>query len=196
MKYQNNRYQDSCRLAMYGSDIMEEWITFTYYKMNINLTDMVWEPSPKTTFFTASTWTNDYFLYLYNKVGKDFKWWYCNYMDTQELTDYLDINNNKTFYTLLDNGEPSGFAIVKYDDSWDCNLEYFGLMPQSMGKGLGTKFLLDVMQQTRLTRKNMWLYTTSLDGSAALPNYQKCGFKIVEKKIVQEYYPIHTLQKC
>lgn len=194
MKYNISKFEGISRLGMYGKEFMEDWITYSYYRMAADLEKMEWSNVHRTRYILANSWSKDYFLYLYNRVGKDYRWWYGNYMDDNELEEYLTNPIGRTFITLMDNGEPAGFGIIKFEDSWDCNLEYFGIVKQSMGKGLGKKFLLDVMQYARLTRKKMWLYTTSLDSPAALPNYQSCGFKIIEKKLVQEYYPIHSLQ--
>ena len=183
-------YQGPAKYAMYGREFMQEWYTYTYYKLEADLTQ-VWHAKPYTTYVTAGSWTVDYFLYLYNKVGKDYKWGYFNWRAHDNISQWL--NDKKSLVTLLVGGEPSGFAIVKWEDNKSSNLEYFGLMDHVHGRGLGKKFLADVMRDARYARNRMWVYTTSSDHPAALPTYQKCGFKIVEQKLVAEYYPITCL---
>lgn len=180
-------YQGPAKYAMYGQEFMQEWFTYTYYKLSADLARN-WHTAPYTTYITSSTWTVDYFLYMYNKIGKDYKWWYFNWKDNHEISEY--VTEKKSFITLLVDSEPSGFAIVKNELGDSCNLEYFGLMQHVHGQGLGKKFLLDVMRLARYTRSNMWVYTTDLDHPAALPTYKTCGFKILQEKSVSEYYPI------
>lgn len=183
-------YYGPAKYAMFGKHIMQEWFTYTYYKLESDL-NRIWHPTPFTTYNVSNSWTADYFLYLYNKIGKPYKWWYFNYKDKKEVEDYC--KERKAFFTLMLNGEPSGFAIVKNDLGDSCNLEYFGLMSHVHGQGLGKKFLLDVMRQARYTRTKMWVYTTDLDHQAALPTYKSCGFKVLHEKAVSEYYPITVI---
>jgi hypothetical protein len=183
-------YQGPAKYAMYGQEFMQEWFTYTYYKLSATL-NRAWDLTPCTTLTVSPKWTPDYFLYMYNKVGKDYKWWYFNWKEPKEVEEYLQ--EKKAFITLLVDGEPSGFAIVKNEDDDSCNLEYFGLMNHVHGRGLGKKFLLDIMRLASYSRNNIWVYTTDLDHPAALPTYKSCGFKVLQEKLVSEYYPITVI---
>ena len=56
---------------------------------------------------------------------------------------------------------------------------YFGLLPGFVGRGLG-KFLLTQAVERAWARgaARVWLHTSSLDHTSALPNYLSRGFSI------------------
>jgi GNAT superfamily N-acetyltransferase len=56
-------------------------------------------------------------------------------------------------------------------------LSYFGLMPDFIGRGLGT-WLLGTAIETAWARpiERLWVHTNTLDHPRALPNYQRQGF--------------------
>ena len=56
-------YQGPAKYAMYGQEFMQEWFSYTYYKLSANL-NKTWHQLPYTTYTVSSTWTVDYFLYL------------------------------------------------------------------------------------------------------------------------------------
>lgn len=188
MKYINGHYQGPYRLAMYGKDIIEEWISYDYWKLSIDLTTVTVVNPPSTTMLISKKWTKDYLLYLYNKVGNDYSWWYMNYSNADELDEFL--SGDKSFITLISNGEPAGFCVINFDTN---NVEYFGLLPNFIGLGLGKTFLLDCVNHARHRTNTLWLYTTDLDHPRALSTYMSVGFKIIEARTVSEYYPVFSL---
>ena len=71
---------------------------------------------------------------------------------------------------------------------------YFGLFPEATGRGLGGVLLSEALRQawalgSRWTQlpavSRVWLHTCSLDGPAALPNYQARGLKIYRTEVEQ-----------
>lgn len=187
MIYSNAHYQGPYRLAMYGKDIIEKWISYDYYKLCIDLNTFQ-QSHPSTDILISDKWTKDYLLYLYNKVGRDYSWWYMNYMENVELDAFL--SGNKSFITLISNGEPAGFCIINFDNN---NVEYFGLLPDFINQGLGKSFLKDCVSHACCRTKKLWLYTTNFDHPRALAIYKSIGFNIIEHRHVSEYYPVHCL---
>jgi len=192
MAYDNLVYNGPHRLAMYGKNIIEEWCEYTNYILDIDLSTL--DRSPQlinSTIVESTSWTTEYFLYLYNTVGKDYKWWYYNYKEADYLKDYLN-HADRLYLTLLYNGEPSGMSIIFYDkDTNTSNLEYFGLCPNAIGKKIGREFLHDsIIKETRCNQ--MWVYTGSYDHPAALPNYKAVGFTLRDVKPTQEYIPLYV----
>ena len=63
---------------------------------------------------------------------------------------------------------------------------YFCLLPHAVGRGLG-KFLLTraVERAWDLGATRVWLHTSSLDHSSALPNYLGRGFSIWKQETYQ-----------
>jgi len=193
-RYNGPTYVGPCKYV--SKPTHQTWISYTYYRLEADLKDYLDTSvllSRNESIIFAPSWTNEYFLFLYNTVGKNHKWWYMNYESTEKLTEYL-TSNKKQYMTLMDEGQPAGFAIIKHDIDKEkpANLEYFGLMPHAIGKGLGKKFLHDCLVYSNA--KYMWLYTTSFDHPAARPAYQKAGFDIVERRNVSEYYPTEVIE--
>lgn len=181
---------------MIYTDIEET--SYVYYRLTIDLRNVDIFSRDNGAIHVARCWPVDYFLWLYNTIGRDYKWWYYNYKTDAELHDYLN-NNTKEYITLMHDGMPAGMAIIKYDHSGgqidkdeNCNLEYFGLLPHAIGKGVGKKFLYNCVQRAAIRADNMWVYTTSFDHPAALTTYKSVGFQITERKTVSEYFP----QQC
>lgn len=174
--------------------------SYTYYKLIASLSDVdIFSSYRNAHIFVARSWTPEYFLWCYNTIGHDYKWWYFNYKTDLELYEYLN-DPTREYLTFMNEGKPSGMAIIKYEDdpaglpSLDdidsmCNLEYFGLFPDSIGKRVGKQFLDSCLTQAALRATTMWVYTTSLDHPAALRTYKSVGFQITERRIVYEYFP-------
>lgn len=175
--------------------------SYTYYKLIASLSDVdIFSSYRNAHIFVARSWTPEYFLWCYNTIGHDYKWWYFNYKTDLELYEYLN-DPTREYLTFMNEGKPSGIAIIKYEDDPAglpqamygiesmCNLEYFGLFPDSIGRGVGKQFLDSCLAQAALRATKMWVYTTSLDHPAALRTYKSVGFQITERRIVYEYFP-------
>jgi len=183
-----------------------EETSYTYYKLTVDLRDhdpFMIDRIMESNVHVARQWTPEYFLWLYNAVGRDYKWWYYNYKTDAELHDFLN-DPKKQYITLMHDGCPAGMAMIKYQtystvrrvvenfadpSNFNCNLEYFGLLPHAIGKGVGKKFLKYCLYLATQHADNMWVYTTSLDHPAALPTYKSVGFQLTEHRTVSEYLP-------
>ena len=78
-------------------------------------------------------------------------------------------------------GWPHGFFVLDGRAPRACDLAYFGLVPEAIGRGLGT-FLLQTalhMAWDRPGTARVTVNTNSLDHPRALPLYQKAGFEPV-----------------
>ena len=76
-------------------------------------------------------------------------------------------------------GWPHGFFVLDGRAPERCDLAYFGLVPEAIGRGLGT-FLLQTavhMAWDRPGTAQVTVNTNSLDHPRALPLYQKAGLR-------------------
>jgi GNAT superfamily N-acetyltransferase len=118
-----------------------------------------------------------YFLDLYRRVGQDYEWRDQLERPADELSAWLK-DPDVVLYTFLRAGWPNGFFVLDHRTPEICNLAYFGLVPEAMGRGLGT-FLLETavhMAWDRPGTLSVTVNTNSLDHPRALPLYQKAGF--------------------
>lgn len=127
-----------------------------------------------------------YFLSLYDAVGRDYEW--QDRFDQAE-NDPVALqafvrDPEVVIYTALGNGWPQGFFVLDWRESGICDLAYFGLVPQAVGKGFGRALL-----ETAIARgwaydgvEKMTVNTCTLDHPRALGLYQKLGFEPVERE--------------
>ncbi len=115
------------------------------------------------------------YRYYYFTAGAAYQWLDRMVMPEEELFSLVNQSNTR-IYVLMDNKTESGYAeIVNYGDYTE--LAYFGLFPQSIGKGLGKYFLQwSIAKAWSFHPKWIQVNTCALDHKNALPLYKKMGF--------------------
>lgn len=124
-----------------------------------------------------------YFLNMYDAVGAEYEWTDQHDKPVSEVRDFL-MDPSVTMYTLMRVGWPAGFFILDGRVAGECDLAYFGLVPEAVGLGLG-KYLLHtaILMGWELPGvTKMTVNTNSLDHPRALPLYQKAGFAPVRRE--------------
>jgi GNAT superfamily N-acetyltransferase len=124
-----------------------------------------------------------YFLCLYDAVGREHEWTDQHARSPGEIEAFLH-DPAVTLYTFVRAGWPHGFFVLDSRAPSRCNLAYFGLVPQALGRGLG-KFLVQTavhMAWDRPGTARVTVNTNSLDHPRALPLYQKAGFSAVRRE--------------
>ncbi len=122
---------------------------------------------------------------LYNEVGGPWLWWLRRVMPDELLARHLDSPAVATHVLTLD-GKPAGFFELERSSWPDVNLNYFGLMPDAIGQGLGMKLLRAAIDEAALMSapnraaagpaRRITVNTCTADHPRALPNYLKAGF--------------------
>jgi GNAT superfamily N-acetyltransferase len=117
-----------------------------------------------------------FYRYLYDTIGGPYLWVDRKKLSPEALGEIIHHPLNH-LYVLYVEGAPAGMAELDFRKEGTCNITYFGLMPQAIGKRLGYFFLYHVCQNAwarpiaRLT-----VNTCTLDHPRALPLYQRIGF--------------------
>lgn len=125
------------------------------------------------------TW---FFLGLYDAVGRDYAWEDMHDRSETELAAWL-ADSKTSLYTLMRQGWPHGFFLLDHRKKAVCNIAYFGLVPQAIGRGLG-RFLLQnavLMAWAMPGVEKLTVNTNTLDHPRALQTYQRCGFTPVRR---------------
>jgi len=123
------------------------------------------------------------FRFLYQEVGRAYHWTDRLQWDDRTVADYL-ADPDVSLWLLSWQELPAGyFELRRYPDR-SIEIAYFGLMPNSIGRGWG-KYLLTraVSAAWELGAERVWLHTCTLDHPAALPNYLKRGFRPVRREV-------------
>jgi len=125
----------------------------------------------------------DYFLYLYSAVGADYEW--TDWLDATRQQQEAFVSNPKVeLFTLLVDGWPGGFFALDTRRPGACDLAFFGLVPQAIGRGLSGWFLASAIHMgwDRAGVTRMTASTNTLDHPRALALYQRLGFVPVRRE--------------
>lgn len=114
--------------------------------------------------------------------GMDWLWFLRLDMPDTELQAILDDPNVQIF-TIQEDGCHKGLLELKFRDN-ACELAYFGLAPDLVGKGVG-RFLMNQAIRLAWGRDiaRFHLHTCTLDSVQALGFYLRSGFQAVGRKI-------------
>lgn len=124
-----------------------------------------------------------FFRYLYAEVGRRYHWLDRLGWSDEQLQARL-ADPKVTLWVLRVRGAPAGYFELERHDDGSCEIAYFGLLPEFLGRGLG-KHLLTVAAETAWSErpKRVWLHTCTLDDPAALPNYVRGGFRPFKSEV-------------
>lgn len=121
-----------------------------------------------------------YFLALYDAVGRDYEWrdrFEQAEHDPEALAAFVG-DPDVMLWTALADGWPQGFFQLDARLPGTCDLAYFGMVPDAVGKGLG-----GVLLKTAISTgwslpgvARMTVNTCTLDHPRALDLYQRMGF--------------------
>lgn len=152
-------------------------VTVTFLKMLERPT----EPAPKLPGnAVVRQWrapNNDAYRELQTKVGHPYLWWLRRVMPDAELAAILR-NPQLAIYMLYLDDEPAGFYELDAGHWPFINLNYFGLMPHAIGRGLGHAFLRHAIDNAWSGPiRGMTVNTCTADHPRALPAYERTGFR-------------------
>ncbi len=127
---------------------------------------------------------------LYDAVGAPWLWWLRRVMPDALLARHL-ASAEVALYVLWAGGELAGFFETDAGHWPDVNLNYFGLLPRFIGRGLGAPLLgaaVDSVFTGAAGLRGMTVNTCTADHARALPNYLAAGFQEVRR--AQEVWEI------
>ena len=144
-----------------------------YYKVDSSLKESL--------FLESIAPPTSYFLYLYRTVGKKYEWTDWLAAEKSVLEKFLS-NEEVILYSLVFDGAPRGFFVLDFREPFVCDLAYFGLFDEMIGKGFG-KLMMNRAFKIIVDRgeiRNITVNTNTLDHSNALPFYKKSGFNVLK----------------
>lgn len=127
----------------------------------------------------------DYYRSLYYAVGGDYHWLSRRKMSDEALAAIIGDPLDE-LHVLHADGQPAGFAELDRRQSNEIELVQFGLTRDYIGQGLGKWFLQWAVDKAwSYQPRRFWVHTCTLDHKAALPNYQKAGFKLYKQETIR-----------
>lgn len=122
-----------------------------------------------------------FYRYLQLRTGRQWHWVYRLRLDDDALSRIVHSDKTSISVLYLD-GAPAGFFELFRESSSTIDLAYFGLMPHAIGRGLGKWFLTQAVSSAWASKPaRVTVNTNALDHRAALPLYQRIGFRPVSQ---------------
>jgi GNAT superfamily N-acetyltransferase len=125
----------------------------------------------------------DWFRELLLRVGEEWLWFSRMRMSDAELAATIRSPLVEV-YALVQDGRDEGLLELDFRQSGQCELAFFGVTAKLIGTGAG-RWLMNRALELSWSRpvKRVWLHTRSLDHPAALPFYQRAGFRPFRRQI-------------
>lgn len=124
-----------------------------------------------------------YNRFLYSMVGEQWNWTDKLKWKDDEWREYVEDENLLT-YVAYYSGTPAGYFELKKEEEGNVKIEYFGLSPHFIGKGIGSHLLsCAIAEAWALGAKRIWVHTCSQDHPSALNNYKARGMKVYDTKV-------------
>ncbi len=113
---------------------------------------------------------------LFRKIGEDWMWFSRVVMPDEKLRSILAHECVRSF-ALHDGKEAVGILELDFRDDGQCELAFFGLAKQAMGKGLGRSLMDEALTAAwDQPIHRLWVHTCTFDSPDALPFYIRSGF--------------------
>jgi GNAT superfamily N-acetyltransferase len=125
---------------------------------------------------------------LYREVGERWHWRDRLAWSDERLAAYL-ADPRVEVWEITVGGETAGYFELRRERG-ETEIVYFGLVERFHGRGLGKHLLTEAVTRAwagGATR--VWLHTCTLDGPAALPNYEARGFRRVRSETYRTTIP-------
>jgi GNAT superfamily N-acetyltransferase len=129
--------------------------------------------------------TADSYRTLYRRVGEHWLWFSRLELSDSDLLQIIHDPKNRIWAVLDRRGIEVGILELDFRQAGQCEIAFFGLVPELAGKGHG-KWLMAMALQLGWGEsgvERMWVHTCTLDGPNALPFYQKSGFTAYQRQL-------------
>ena len=132
--------------------------------------------------------------FLYAAVGAQWWWHTRRVWDHEQWLAYLDRPDLETWVAYVA-GTPAGYFELERQQTGAVQIQYFGLLPEFIGHGLGGALLTAAVERAwDLGATRVWVHTCDLDHPQALKNYTARGFRLYRTVQDLEDLPDEPLQ--
>lgn len=122
------------------------------------------------------------YLAIYKAVGRDYLWNYRPGQSRAEIAALLAAPETR-LYLLYRGTETVGMAELDARDPKNVELVHFGLIPELLHQGIGSRFLQNILSLTwSAGPERIWLSTCGMDHPKAVPFYERAGFTLFKTK--------------
>jgi len=117
------------------------------------------------------------FRNLFRLVGQDIMWFSRLVLTDDALAAVIGDSRVESLVLMRD-GADIGLLELDFRQEGECELSFFGLVPEVVGTGLGRILMNEALSRAwsqPITR--LWVHTCSFDHPGALAFYQRSGFQ-------------------
>lgn len=126
----------------------------------------------------------DIYRALFRRVGEPWLWFSRLVMSDESLTAIIHDPAVEVYAVTDPRGIEVGLLELDFRKMPDCEIGFFGLVPQLNGKGMGRWLMAQAKSLAwRKGVERVWVHTCTLDSPAALGFYIKSGFVAVAREI-------------
>jgi GNAT superfamily N-acetyltransferase len=138
--------------------------------------------SPRLALMRAEKIPLHFYRYLYSAVGGSWLWVERLGLSDDALGQRVHRDGVEVF-VLYANGSPAGYYELDFTDAGSTRLVYFGLMQEWTGMRIGP-WLLGTAISEAFSRgaSEVLVNTCTMDHPAALPLYQRLGFRPIRRE--------------
>lgn len=123
------------------------------------------------------------YLALFRNIGEPWLWLSRLLMDDAQLSAIIHDGDVEIF-DVREGDQSIGLIELDFRKSGECEIAFLGLIPSRNGKGHGRWLMAETLDRAwRKGIERVWLHTCTLDSPAALPFYQKAGFRAYKREI-------------
>jgi GNAT superfamily N-acetyltransferase len=129
--------------------------------------------------------TPDKYRALYRRVGEPWLWFSRLELDEEALSAIIHDPKVRIWAVLDQRGIEVGIVELDFREAGQCEIAFFGLVPELSGKGYG-RWLMAMTLQAGWAEpgvQRLWVHTCTLDGPGALNFYVKSGFTPYRRQI-------------
>jgi GNAT superfamily N-acetyltransferase len=127
----------------------------------------------------------DKYRALYRRVGEPWLWFSRLELDDAALSEIIHNQQVRIWAVLDRRGIEIGILELDFREATQCEIAFFGLVPELAGKGYG-RWLMAMALQAGWSEpgvKRMWVHTCTLDAPTALNFYIKSGFTPYQRQV-------------
>jgi GNAT superfamily N-acetyltransferase len=145
--------------------------------------DLPRDPPGAWTLRRAEAPELDWFRDLYRRVGEEWLWLSRLQIADAELAAIIRSPQVEV-YALVHQGCDQGLLELDFSIPGQCELVFFGVTAKLIGSG-ASRWLMNRALELAWSRpvSRVWLHTCTFDHPAALPFYQRSGFRPFRRQV-------------
>ena len=165
---------------------MKEKIRRNYLDIK-SVNELVQAEKPLETLFIEKINPPNFQLnkFFYKEIGKKHHWKDRLMWNDKDWIKYLNSKGKSTYILKENNNLVGFFEQIFYEENLDCEIAYFGILEEYIGKKFGKYLLFEAIKKSfEMGAKRVWVHTCSLDHRNALNNYLARGMKIFKTETI------------